>query len=315
MNQTFTVDYLDAGSVASLPIRIPVVSLGAGPPVLSILCGVHGDETAGVMVSHRLMKRLSAERSIAGTVRILPSANPFAQATRSRVAFSDYGNLNRAGMGKAEGRATERLAHLLYEYLSDSALVIDLHEFRMDTPTMALHIPGKDAATDRTILENIAALEPAFVWAIPSDPTSLVGALVGAGVPGFGVETSDARVVTDDTLHDLAEGLFRVAQNLGIVQGRPHVAPVTAYDIKMVRADRAGLWEPVISLFDTISERDAVGTIIPFPLVEEHLVVAPSAGTIVQLARRQLVDTGTNLYAIGQVNRQVTDALRLAVHT
>ena len=249
MKNKFTVDYLDVGFVASLPIRIPVVSIGSGPPILSILCGVHGDETAS------LMKRLSVENSLAGSVRIITSANPFAQATHSRATLSDFGNLNREGKGKPDGRPTERLAHTLFEFLRDSTLVIDLHEFKMETPT----------------------------------------------------------IVSDQVIAGVIEGLYRVAQNLGIVPGTPDVAPVTAYDTQTIKADRAGIWEPTIALFDTVDETDAMSQIIPFPLIDEQPVLAPSAGTIVQLARRRLVDTGSNLFSIGTVNQKITEALHTAI--
>ncbi len=314
MRDTFTVDYLNVGFVASLPIRIPVVSIGSGQPILSVLCGVHGDETASLIASHRFMKRLSAERSLQGTVRIITSANPVAQATRSRVTFSDSENLNRAGKGKPDGRLTARLAHTLCDTLSDSTLVIDLHEFGMDTPTMAVHIPSEDAATHQTILQNIAVFGPALVWAVPQDSTSIVGALIELGVAGFGVETSNAMSVTDEVIASVADGLYRVAQNLGVVEGAPAASPVTAYDIRLVTAERSGLWEPTRSIFDAVDEADVIGGIVPLPLIDDkEPVLAPGAGTILQLARRRLVDTGTDLFTIGQTNPQITEALRLAI--
>jgi len=308
-----TITHLDVGSVASLPVRVPVVSFGSEPPILSILCGVHGDETASLMSVRRFMQLLQAEDSMEGTVRIITSANPLAQATRSRVTPSDFGNLNRTGKGKLKGRLTERLAHILFEFLRDSALVIDLHEFEMDTPTMALHIPSHRAATGRTILENIAVFEPDFVWAIPEDPTSLVGALIESGVAGFGVETSDAMVMTNEIIDDVAAGLYRVAQNLGILASTPSVSPVTAYETEIIKADQAGVWEPTSLIFAAVDETNLIGKIIPLPLLDEIPVRAPGTGRILQLARRRLVATGTNLFAIGQIDRQVTKGLRLAI--
>jgi len=316
-----TVTYLDAGSIASLPVRIPVVSLGSGRPILSILCGVHGDETASIMTSYRLMKRLSAVDLVKGTVRIVTSANPFAQATHSRVAFSDFYDLNRTGKGKSDGTLTERLAHTLFEFLRDSSLVIDLHEFVMNTPTMAIYIPSEHSEIDRVIFENMAVFEPTFVWALerskPEEaqyPGSLVGALIRSGVPGFGIETSSAAVLSDEVLDHAAKGLYRVAQNLGIVEGKPDASPAMAYKRTAITADSAGLWEPIKSAFDEVIETDVIGRIVSLNLTGEESIAATNAGTILQLAGRQLVDTGTNLFAIGVVNHQVTEALRSAIN-
>ena len=315
-----TVIYLDVGSVATLRIRIPIVSLGSGRPILSILCGVHGDETAGLMASYRFIKYLSTADSVRGSVRIITAANPFAQATRSRIALSDFYDLNRIGEGKPDGTLTERVAHALFEFLGDSTLVIDLHEFRMDTPIMAIYIPSERTETDRAVLESIAAFGPAVVWSMnlsrPEEVQysgSLVAALVRSGVASFGVETSRVAVLSDETIDHVADGLYRVAQNLGIVEGKPKVSSVVAYDRKVITADVAGLWEPVRSILDQVKETDIVGRLVSLHLTSEEHVIAGAAGTILQLARHQLVDTGANLFAIGIVNEEVTEALHSVV--
>lgn len=320
MRNQAVVDYLEVGSVASLSIRIPVVSLGSGQPVLSILCGVHGDETASVMVSYRFIKRLRTGGPINGTVRIITAANPFAQATHSRVAFSDFHDLNRAGKGKSNGTLTERLAHTLFEFLADSTLVVDLHEFGMSTPTMAIYIPTEYPETQRTILQGIAAFEPAFVWAMDLSKLeevqysgSLVAALVRSGVASFGVETSSAAVLSDELIHHAVEGLYRIMQDLGICGGKPEVSPIRAYSRKAITANAAGLWEPIKSVFDHVETTDTIGRIIALDLISERDVTATRTGTILQMARRQLVDTGTNLFAIGTVNPEFTEALSSAL--
>jgi predicted deacylase len=206
----FDVSYLSVGSVGSLPLRIPVVTIGSGEPIFSVLCGLHGDETASTFSAHRFMKHLAGEADVDGTVRLIPAANPFAQATRTRVTLTDWDNLNRTDKGDAAGRMTQRIANALFEFLKDSALVIDLHEFRMNTPRMVVYIPTENKEVEQINLANIAAFEPAFVWALTgasSDSGSLVGALINAGVPGFGVETSDALVIADEEIDGVVAGL------------------------------------------------------------------------------------------------------------
>jgi predicted deacylase len=283
-----------------------------------VLCGLYGDEVASTFSAHRFLKRLAKEPEMQGTVRLIPSANPFAQATRTRVTLSDFDNLNRTGKGDAAGRMTQRISNTLFEFLKDSALVIDLHEFNMSTPCMAVYIPAEDAETERINLANIAAFEPAFVWALTgssSDSGSLVAALITEGVPGFGVETSHARVLSDADIDRVVDGLYRAAQNLGILPGVPETESVTAYNTRLVSAEQAGIWEPERTLFETIQEGETIGTLIPFPLISWEAVDAPQAGTLVQLSPRQLIDTGSYLFAIGEVNLDITDRLRATMPT
>lgn len=319
MRNNSTIDYLDIGSIASLPIRVPIVSLGSGQPVLSVLCGVHGDETASLMATYRLVQILS-DADIEGTVRIITAANPFAQATHSRVAFCDYYDLNRTGKGKPEGTLTERLAHALFEFLLDCTLVVDLHEFSMNTPTMAIYIPSKHPNVEQTVFKGIAAFQPAFVWAMDlSRPEevqysgSLVAALARSGVASFGIETANAAVLSDEVISQVAEGLYRIAQGLSIIEGEPDVSPTVAYNREVVTANAAGLWEPTRSILDEVDETDTIGRLVSLCLTSEEEVASAHAGIILQLAGRQLVDTGTNLFAVGTVNQRVTEVLRSVV--
>jgi predicted deacylase len=309
----FDVSHLNIGSVGSLPLRIPVVTIGSGEPILSVLCGLHGDETASTFSAHRFMKRLAEGPELHGTVRLIPAANPFAQATRTRVTVTDWDNLNRTGKGDAAGRLTQRIGNRLFEFLKDSALVIDLHEFRMRTPRMVVYIPTENKEIEQINLANIAAFEPAFVWALTgasSDSGSLVGALIGAGVPGFGVETSDALVISDEEIERVVAGLCRVAQNLGLLPGTPRTEAVTAYNTRLVSAEQAGIWHSSRALFETVEAGETIGELIPFPLIDAEPVVTPQAGVLVQLLPRQLVDTGSYLFAVGQVNQEISDKLR-----
>jgi predicted deacylase len=316
MSDRFCISHLDVGSVGSLPLRIPVVSIGSGEPILSVLSGLHGDETASLFSIRRFVKRLAEEPELRGTVRFILTANPFAQATRTRVTLTDYDNLNRTGKGDPAGRLTQRIGNALFEFLKDSALVIDLHEFNMHTPCMVVYIPAENGETEGINLSNIAAFEPAFVWALTgasSDSGSLVAALIVADVPGFGVETSPALLVSDQEIDRVVAGLHRVAQNLGILPGTPHPEPVTAYNTRLVSAERAGIWQCSRTLWEMVEPGEAIGELVPFPLVDTEAVMTPQAGTLVQLSPRQLVDTGTYLFAVGQVNREITDRLRAAL--
>lgn len=311
MRNSFTVSYLDVGAAASLPVRVPVVSWGRGEPILSILCGVHGDETSGLFAVRRLMEQLRTTKRFAGTIRIVLSANPLAQAVQMRVTPIGFGNLNRTGRGRRTGDLTERLAYALFEFLSDSTMVIDLHEFEMETPAMGVYIEGASGEMGRSIINHIAAFAPSWVWVVPDDTTSLVGALMEAGVPGFGVEGSPALLMDEEAIDRIAEGLYRVAQCMKIVEGASWTAPpVTAYNTTMVRADGAGIWKPTSSVLDRVACGDEIGHLIPFPLTDEKAVSAPCSGTLVQLARRSLVSTGTRVAAVGAVNQKVTGVLR-----
>lgn len=311
-----TVTHLEIGHRASLPLRIPVVSLGSGQPLLSLLCGMHGDETSSLLIGARFLQRLARQHRLTGTVQLIPAANPYAQATGTRVALSDYEDLNRGGRGSLDGTLTERLGHALFERLRGSALVIDLHEFNVDIATMAVYLPEAEPAVDRTILRSIAALQPAFVWAVKgvkSGESSLSGELIRSGVPAFGLETSPGPSLTDAVVDQLASGLFRVAKQLGMLTGDPQLEPVPVYDLTMVYADQSGIWQPVRRLFDVVAQDDPIGTLLPFPLIQAETVASKHAGTVLAVAGRRLVSTGDYVMGLGTAKPELAEALERAL--
>lgn len=317
MNPTFR--YLEIGEVSSLSVRVPVVTVGSGRPVLTCLCGVHGDETTSVAAVHRMVERMGTHADICGSIRLVTAANPLAQAVRARLGPVDLLDLNRCGHGAPEASLTKRVAHALSGVLSDSNFIVDLHEFEMETPTMAIFVPSGEPTLDKMVLSHIAAFGPETVWAMdvarPEEATyrgSLLSAALAAGVPGFAIETSHAWIVSDSAIDAVADGLVRVAQQLGIVESRPQLSQPVAYRRREVTAEKAGLWLPATRPLQHVDAGSLVGRIVGLDLVSSTDLAAPANGVLLQLARRSVVGTGSSVFALGTVDEATTAALREA---
>ena len=109
-------------------------------PVLYVVGGTHGDETAAWEAAHSLIRR-AREGSLhlaCGTLYVLPEANAYGVAHEQRKTKDDY-DLNRAYPGDASGKDAARIADAIFTDIKEKqpALVIDLHEAK-------LHTDGKD---------------------------------------------------------------------------------------------------------------------------------------------------------------------------
>lgn len=317
MNPTF--HHLEVGDVSSLSVRLPVVTLGSGRPILTCLCGVHGDETTSVAAVYRVVERMKTHADFHGSIRFVTAANPLAQAVRARLGPVDLLDLNRCGRGMSEGSLTKRVAHVLGGLLGESNFVVDLHEFEMETPTMAIFVPSGEPPLDNMVLSQISAFGPETVWAMDvaraEEATyrgSLLSAALAAGVPGFAVETSHAWIAADSAIDAVAAGLVRVAQRLGIVQGTPRLSQPVAYRRQEMTAKSAGLWLPARQPLQRVEAGSSVGRIVGLDLVNSTNVKSPVDGIIVQIARRTLVGTGSSVFALGIVDETTTAALRQA---
>jgi len=310
---------LPVGEVGIFEVGIPIVQVGNGDsPHLGILCGVHGDETASLFVSHLLIERLLSEK-VQGTISIITAANSFAQSTNSRVSLIDFYDLNRTGAGKPDGVLTERVAYKIIDFLSSNcSYVIDLHEFEMDTPPMAIYIPSHDESVNNQILHMIGVFKPATVWSMNlSSPDevrytgSLLSVLIGKGVPGFAVETSRLCAVGQRDIEKVVDGILEIGRLLGIVAGEYRYEPPVAYKRIVKHSDFAGIWIPAKSLMDQVRVGDKMGTVIGLDLVSRHDIFASDDGTLIQMRRVELVQTGFNLFTIGEIDAHTTERFKL----
>lgn len=300
------------GEIGAFKVNVPIVQVGKGKfPHLGILCGVHGNETSSLLISYLLLKRLLGK--VHGKISIVTAANPFAQATNSRVSLTDFYDLNRTGAGKSDGALTERLASKILEYLSSNCShVIDLHEFEMNTPPMAIYIPSQDDAVDKQILRMIGVFNPTTVWSMNlSTPDeirytgSLLSVLINKGIPGFAVETSRLCVVTPGEIEETVNGLISVCKLLGLIQGEYKYTCPVPYKRHVKHSDYAGLWLPEREAMSTISKGERIGKIIGLDLVSEHEISAWTDGILIQVRKPELVQTGTNLFTIGEIDSAV----------
>jgi len=104
-------------------------------PSTAIVAGIIGDKPLAVLAVHALMKQL-AEMDLAGSVVLVPAANPFGLQGGERHN-PDLIELNRRFPGKPSGFMSDQVAHTLITALLDKVdCVVDLHS---GTPSRALH--------------------------------------------------------------------------------------------------------------------------------------------------------------------------------
>lgn len=129
---------------------------GKGKPILTVICGVHGDERLGFQVwrSFVLRKQLPA-----GLCVIV--ANEVAGQRRVRFVETD---LNRSFPGKLNGSYEERLAGRLVPYLRRSRYVIDIHQTTSELDYVAITpdlCDGTRKILNATTVRHIILIGPA----------------------------------------------------------------------------------------------------------------------------------------------------------
>ena len=111
--------------------------VGSRPgPATAFVAGINGDKPLAVLALHELGQRLAQREDLAGTVVVVPAANPFGLQGGMRHN-PDLIELNRRFPGKSSGFLTDQIADTLFRTLLERVdCVVDLHS---GTPARALN--------------------------------------------------------------------------------------------------------------------------------------------------------------------------------
>jgi predicted deacylase len=287
----------DAGTLHTgdpLPLRVTAVR-GARPgPTLFVMAAIHGDEVVGVEVIRRLV-RDTDPAALAGTLLLVPVANPFGFVTGSRYA-QDGGDLNRSFPGKADGSASARIARRLFEEVVARADAgIELHtaaERRRNVPQVRVSLDDGKAA------DLARAFAPPYLLHSNPPKGSVREAGAGRGIPVILYETGEKLRIDEPCVAAGVGGCRRVMRHLGMLAaaaGPPPGEPAVFRRMTWVRAGRGGLITRRIDLGERVREGQPVAWVADPLTWEEHPVPAPRAGTAIGLTTNPLVHPGDHL--------------------
>jgi uncharacterized protein len=243
-------------------LEIPFAVIeGADPgPRLLVTAGVHGSEFCSIEAALRLTK--TRPESLKGTLVVLPILNTAGFLSRSIYVMPQDGkNLNRVFPGKADGTASERLAHWLVANVYPQAdAYLDLHGGDLDESLVpfSLFPNGSEASL---------ALASAFGLSIAvaaGGEGYTINAAHKIGVPGIIAEVSGNGLWDDKSVGEMTAGVARVMKHLGMISGP--VTPAAQEQPQVVKmwvppAPVSGLWYPAKALSEPVAAGEILGEI------------------------------------------------------
>jgi predicted deacylase len=302
-------------------VTLPIVAMSGSHdgPTLYIQAGLHGDEQTGIAVCRTFLgslRNFDLER-LAGRLVIVPIANPPSHLTRSRGYLHEERrmvDLNRIFPGDPGGLLSERIADTLFEqFIRPADFCVDLHS-ALDGCIIAPFVyvdPDDDDTGTLAVREQVAlAFGTPFVFYRrrgarfgTSDVTrGLMAQADLIGKPAIIAEMGQSQVVTQDYVPIGVGGLHNVMRALGMIDGEAvekSPPPRRFSRIELVHATRGGGFETTVSVGDTVTTGDYLGSIVDVfgqPIEEFH---APSSGFILRLMLWGTVATGAEVAWIG----------------
>jgi len=313
--QRTVVEMPAAQLYTNTPLNIPVhVVHGRQPgPVLLVCAAIHGDELNGVEIIRRLLAATNL-RNLRGTLVAVPVVNVFGFIHKSRY-LPDRRDLNRCFPGSETGSLGARMAWLFKNQVLDlCSHAIDLHTgavYRSNLPQI------------RANLKSAATAEMAKAFGVPLVLNSVLrdGTLrevaEAQDIPVITYEAGEALRFDEASIRAGVRGVTNVMRHLDMLpqprKAVQRIEPAVANSSTWVRAERDGVFRPLVALGARIKKDQLLGRISSPFSADEMEVISPCAGILVGRDNLPLVNEGEALFHIArfdevqEVAQQVQD--------
>lgn len=315
------------GSTASgLELGIPFAGVRGAQsgPCLWINGQVHGDEINGILAAFDFLDSLDPA-SLRGTVVLSTSANPLAMDARVKKTTLDDEDLDQAFPGRADGFATERMAHAFFDTIvrhADVTVNMHSHGTRYDSAPYGVYkLHPKASVPEVRLLRMTAHFHPICTcrMSIQAGQGELPGNIAGAldyqllerGRAAFMIELGGGGRAETDFIAQATRGFRSLAADEGMLPGiatdLPHaIRRITARG--HITSSHGGFARQTLTV-GTVAKAgtpvarmcDAYGRPLPpMPLARDVFVIG--------LRRDPIVHTGDRLAYVGREWDEVTIA-------
>ncbi|MBX3427120.1 MAG: succinylglutamate desuccinylase/aspartoacylase family protein [Pirellulales bacterium] len=176
------------------------------------MAGVHGDELEPILAVRRLARRLRRSPPLAGSVTLVPIANPSACRLKQRCG-SDGLDLARTFPGRSHGSLTERIAWELTKLIQSADCLIDLHTggAKYDLWPLAGYLLHSDPLVLAEQRRMARAFNLPVVWGTDANVSGRsLSAARDANKPAIYVEYRGGRAVDRVGVERLVDGCLHV---------------------------------------------------------------------------------------------------------
>jgi uncharacterized protein len=287
------------------PYQLPMFLVNGAEdgPTLVATGGIHAAEYASIAAALEVGHGLDP-KTLSGQVIIIPVVNMMGFKARSiYVNPLDGVNLNRVFPGKADGSASEQIAHWVFQNaILQGTCYVDLHGGDL-----------VEALTPFTIFSRTgflkvdeASLELARVFGIPylvasESKGSTFSAASLAGVPGILTEAGGQGIWRREDVALHIDGLNRVMRHMGMLPGGPLPRKETQVFEQFIwlRSEFDGFYYPEVAVGERVKQGQQVGKITDFLGNTLQTVTAPEAGLVLFLVSSLAINKNDPLISIG----------------
>jgi predicted deacylase len=296
---------------AATTIPVTVVTGAGDGPVLALVAGIHGSEPSPIMALQRVRATITPAE-LKGTMIIVHIANlpSFQHRTIYRGPW-DQKNLNRVFPGRADGSASERIAHAITTQVIDQCdALVDMHSGDGNEalrPYSYWNKLGVDDAVDQRARAMALAFGLDHIVIDRGRPRDRNASLFCSntahvrGKPAVTTEAGGVGVPTEDMVELNARGAFRVLRHLDMLPGPKDVVddPYWIEPSEVLFSPETGVWHPAVQPDQQVEEGALLGTLSDYFGETIARVTAPMAGKILYVVVSPAMGKGEPLAMVG----------------
>jgi len=297
--------------IADIQMPITVVN-GARPgPVLTLTAGIHGDEFPSILALQQLRAEIQPA-DLSGTLVLIHLANTAGfQGRRIAINPSDGKNLNRSFPGRADGTATEQIAHFLTrEVIARTDYLIDMHSgsWNEELWPHAYSPVMDDPPLDSRTLAFARATGLGHIVLFggrPRDPersVSYPNTAQTRGKPALTVEIGQLGQRDDASVRQMLEVARNALRHLRMLPGATPAndGAILYRTLHEVESPATGLFHPRVRAGEVVGPGALLGTVVDYfgtPLADLR---APVRGVVLILGAAPAINRGDTPVTIGE---------------
>lgn len=270
---------------------------GAKPgPTLVITCGVHGFEYVPILAAQRLLTEIDPKQ-LSGRVVLVRLAHVAAFETPT-VFFNpnDRKNLNRVFPGSPTGTQTERIAHVISEWIGKGDLHIDMHggDATEGLADFVGSYGGKLAeaqAATSSEMARVFGLGRIVEYRMDNQAQVDTGRscnrqAVAMGKPTILVEIGGRGQAQANEVGVAVRGVINVLKSQKMLPGAPmlnRMMPQKFTSTASADFTKSGIWYPAVTAGADVKTGALVGVVKSYAGEELERVVAPADGLVLYM--------------------------------
>ncbi|MDE3155313.1 MAG: succinylglutamate desuccinylase/aspartoacylase family protein [Acidobacteriota bacterium] len=292
-------------SVQGRPYRLPMWLVNGRDegPTLVVTAGVHAAEYASMAAALNLGRSLEPA-TLRGRVVVVPVMNmPAFTARAIYVCPLDGRNLNRVFPGKADGTASEQIAHWVFQnVITQATYYVDLHggDLVEALVPFTIFFRSGNERVDRMSLE-MAKVFGIHDLVSSETPGATFSAAARAGIPAILAESGGQGIWTPEDVARHTNGLDRLMRRLDMIPGgAPEPVPCTLLErFLWLRSEHEGFWYPDVAVGAEVRATQYLGCIKDVEGRVLQTAVSPADGRVLFIVSSLAINETDPLLAVG----------------